>query len=55
MTKSNLSDLRDRAEEECVDELIELAAERGDMNELQRLADKGNTTASEQLSDLVGE
>lgn len=45
MTDSDLSVLRERAEngdETAVDELIELATELGDMDELRRLADKGN-------------
>jgi hypothetical protein len=58
MTESDLSHLRDRVEDgegEAVDELIELATERGDMDELRRLADKGNTTAAEQLLELTAE
>jgi hypothetical protein len=35
------------------DHLIELATELGDLNELRRLADKGNTTAAEQLLELT--
>ncbi len=33
----------------------ELASELGDMNELRRLADKGNTTAADQLLELTAE
>jgi len=58
MIQSNLSDLRERAEsgdDEAIDELIELAAEQGDMDELRRLADMGNTTAAEQYMELTAE
>lgn len=58
MTESDLSDLRERAEdgdEEAIDQLVELAAERGDMDELRRLADRGNATAAEQLLELTAE
>jgi hypothetical protein len=58
MTESDLSDLRARAEngdEEAVDELVELATERGDMDELRRLADRGNATAADQLIELATE
>jgi hypothetical protein len=58
MTEPGLSELRERAkngDEEAIDELIELATELGDMGELRRLADKGNTTAAEQLSELTAE
>jgi len=50
MTDSDFSALRARVEngdETAVDELIELAAEHGDMDELRRLADQGNTTAAD--------
>ena len=36
-------------------ELIELAGERGDMDELRRLADNGNTTAADQLIEVATE
>lgn len=58
MTESELSDLRERAEngdEEAVDELIELATERSDMDELRHLADRGNATATDQLIELATE
>jgi hypothetical protein len=57
MTDSDMSILRERAEngdEDAVDELIELAGELGDMNELRRLADNGNT-AADQLMELTAE
>ena len=48
----DLSELRQRAahgDHDAVDELIELAGERGDMKELRRLADGGNSTATDEL------
>ena len=50
MTESDLSDLRERAEngdEEATDELIELATGRGDMDELRHLAGRGYATATD--------
>jgi len=38
---------------EATDELIQLAGERGDMAELRRLADQGNATAADQLTELT--
>ena len=58
MTESELFELRRRAQNgdtDAVDELIELAGERGDMAELRRLADGGNRTAADQLLELTGE
>ena len=57
MTDSELMALRRRAEgdRDAVDELIELASERGDLDELRRLADSGNTTAAAQLAELAAE
>jgi hypothetical protein len=55
MDESDRSVLRERAEsgdKEAVDQLIELAGELGNLDELRRLADQGNTTASEVLRDL---
>ena len=55
MDESDLSVLRERAEsgdKEAVDQLIELAGEQSNLDELRRLADQGNTTASEVLRDL---
>jgi hypothetical protein len=37
---------------ERFDQLIELAGEQGNLDELRRLADQGNTTASEVLGEL---
>ena len=34
------------------DQLIELASEQGNLDELRRLADQGNTTAREVLEEL---
>lgn len=58
MAESDLSDLRERAENgdmDAVDELIELATERGDMDELRRLADRGNADAADELIELATE
>ena len=55
MDESDLSVLRERAEsgdKDAVDQLIELAGEQGNLDELRRLADQGNTTASEVLREL---
>ena len=55
MDESDLSVLRERAEngdKDAVDQLIELATEQGNLDELRRLADQGNTTASEVLREL---
>jgi hypothetical protein len=55
VTEPDLTILRQRAEsgdEEAVDELVELAAEQGELGELRRLAHEGNTTAAEVLSEL---
>ena len=55
MDESDLSVLRERAEggdKEAADQLIELAGEQGNLEELRRLADQGNTTASEMLGEL---
>jgi hypothetical protein len=38
-----------------MDELVQLAGERGDMDELRRLADGGNRDAGEVLTELAGE
>jgi hypothetical protein len=58
MDESDLFVLRERAESgdrDAVDQLIELAGERGDLDELRRFADQGNTTASDQLIEVAGE
>src|SRR5664279_748365 len=50
MTDPDLAALRERADNgsaEAADELIELAGERGDIDELRRLSDRGNGTATE--------
>ena len=55
MDESDLSVLRERAEsgdKDAVDQLIELASEQGNLDELRRLSDLGNTTASEVLGEL---
>jgi hypothetical protein len=56
--ESDLFGLREGAENgdrDAVDQLIELAGERGDLDELRRFADQGNTTASDQLIELASE
>ena len=58
MADSELAELRGRMEQgdpDAVDELIELGSERGDLDELRRLADGGSATAREQLAELVSE
>ena len=40
---------------DATDELIELAAEYGDMEELRRLAETDNRTATDQLIELAAE
>jgi hypothetical protein len=55
MGESDLSVLREPAEggdEDAVDQLIELAAELGNLEELRRLANQGDTTAGEMLPEL---
>ena len=55
MDELDLSVLRERADrgdEDAVDQLIELAGEQGNLEELRRLADQGNTTAGEMLAEL---
>ena len=52
MTESDRSVLWEFAESghsDAVDQLVELAAERGDMVELRRLADLGHSDAVDQL------
>lgn len=58
MTDHELEDLRVRAatgDRDAIDELVELAGERGDMEELRRLADAGSTAAAAELVQLAGE
>ncbi|MFE1819416.1 hypothetical protein ACFW9S_10450 [Streptomyces anulatus] len=58
MTEPDLDTLRTRAfagDTSAADELIELAAEHGDLAELRRLSDQGNSTATDQLAELTSE
>ncbi|WP_448640475.1 DUF222 domain-containing protein [Geodermatophilus sp. URMC 63] len=58
MTAPHYAGLRERAakgDRDAVDELVELAGERGDLAELRRLSDLGWTTATDQLVELAGE
>jgi hypothetical protein len=58
MSDDGLLDLRARAEtgdQDAVDQLVELAGERGDMDELRRLADSGNRDAADVLAELAEE
>ena len=53
-----LAGLRARAaggDRDAVDQLVELAGERGDMDELRRLADGGSTDAADVLVELAAE
>ena len=55
MDDSELFALRERAErgdKDAVDQLIEVAGERGNLEELRRLADQGNTTARDVIAEL---
>lgn len=40
---------------ESVDELVRLAAERGDLSELHRLAEAGSSDAADELVQLASE
>jgi hypothetical protein len=58
VTEDELLDLRARAaagDRDAVDQLVELAGERGDMDELRRLADAGNSDAADVLAELLEE
>lgn len=58
MTDQELTSLRARAaqgDRDAVDQLVELAGERGDMAELRRLADAGSTDAADVLAELTDE
>jgi hypothetical protein len=58
MSDDGLLDLRARAatgDQDAVDQLVELAGERGDMDELRRLADSGNRDAADVLAELAEE
>ena len=48
-----LRERADRGDTSAADELIELAAERGDLGELRPWADAGNPTAADQLTELT--
>jgi hypothetical protein len=55
VTDPELTRLRERAAEgdqDAVDQLVELAGERGDIAELRRLADRGNRDAADVLTEL---
>ena len=47
--------LSDRGIRVATDQLVQLAAEFGDANELRRLANSGNTDAADQLIELATE
>jgi len=54
----DLASLREAAaagDRDAVDELVELAGERGDVEELRRLADSGHDDAVAVLVELAGE
>ncbi|WP_405975824.1 hypothetical protein OG496_50790 [Streptomyces sp. NBC_00988] len=58
MTDSELAALRGRAESgdtDAVDELVQLAAELGDLKELRRLAEGGSSDAVDELIQLAAE
>ncbi|HEY8883795.1 MAG TPA: hypothetical protein VIO35_00675 [Chloroflexota bacterium] len=55
MGEPDPSVLRERAEsgdKDAVDQLIELAGEQGNLDELRRLSDQGNATAREVLEEV---
>jgi hypothetical protein len=55
MTDHDLVDLRALAasgDQDAVDQLVELAGERGDMDELRRLADSGSRDAADVLAEV---
>jgi hypothetical protein len=45
--------LPDNGSRDAVDQLVELAGERGDMGELRRLADSGSRDAADVLAELA--
>jgi hypothetical protein len=58
MTEPDLSAPREQVENgdmDAVDELIELAGEQGNLDQLQRLTEQGNTTTADVLIELAGE
>jgi hypothetical protein len=58
MNDPELPELRERAargDRDAVDQLVELAGERGDSDELRRLAAAGSRDAADELVQLAGE
>ena len=58
MTDQDLEELRARAatgDRDAVDQLVELAGERGDVEELRRLAEGGNSDVADMLTELEEE
>ena len=58
MTDLDMSVLRARAESgdsDAIDQLVESAAELGDLATLERLASQGNRTAAEVLEELTAD
>ena len=58
MDEPELTTLREQAAQgsrDALDQLVELAAERGDRDELRRLADAGSTDALDELIELAVE
>ena len=56
MEDQELGALRDRAatgDSDAVDELVQLAGERGDLEELRRLAAGGSSDAADVLTELA--
>jgi hypothetical protein len=45
----------ERGDQDAVDQLVELAGERGDLDELRKLADRGSSDAVDILVELAGE
>jgi uncharacterized protein HemY len=45
----------ERGDSDAADQLIESAAEQGDLATLERLAQRGNATAAEVLQELTAE
>ncbi|WP_329438908.1 hypothetical protein [Streptomyces canus] len=52
---AELRRLADAGSADATDELIQLAAEQGNIDELRRLSDSGNATATDQLIELATE
>ncbi len=52
---SALQALAETGDPDALDQLIEAAAELGDLATLERLASKGNTTAAEVLEEMTAE